>query len=95
MKAKNLIQIWLTVELKVNGKILAEAITDLNQALGTAYTHSRVREWEENRNGRGERLPRSVRAYMLKIGIPLILKNAGLKVELTTRQINLLAEQCS
>ena len=65
MRAKTLIQAWLEVELNINCKTLAEALRDLNKKLGSVHTHSRVREWEENRNGRGDRLPRKVRGVKL------------------------------
>lgn len=94
MKAKTLVQAWLEVELYENDKILAEALDDMNAHLGSAHTHSRVREWEENRNGRGERLPRNVRVYMAKIVAGSILKAAGLDVKkLNKRQASLLAER--
>ena len=92
MKAKNLVQAWLEVEL--NEKILAEALEDLNDHLGSAHSHSRVREWEENRNNRGERLPREVRLYMAKIVAKNVLSAAGLDVKkLTNRQVDLIAER--
>jgi hypothetical protein len=94
MKAKNLVQAWLHVELEENNKTLAEALLALNDSLGTAYTHSRIREWEENRNGRGERLPREVRVYMAKLVARSVLSNAGLSLKgLTPRQVSLIAEQ--
>ena len=94
MKAKNLVQAWLHVELEESNKTLAEALSALNDSLGTAYTHSRIREWEENRNGRGERLPREVRVYMAKLVARSVLSNAGLSLKgLTSRQVSLIAEQ--
>jgi hypothetical protein len=92
MKAKNLVQAWLEVELE--NKILAEALEELNDHLGSAHSHSRVREWEENRNNRGERLPREVRLYMAKIVARDVLSAAGMDTKkLTTRQIDLIAER--
>jgi len=92
MKAKNLVQAWLEVEL--SDKILAEALEDLNEHLGSAHSHSRVREWEENRNNRGERLPREVRLYMAKIVARDVLKAAGLDPKkLTGREVNMIAER--
>lgn len=87
MKAKNLVQAWLEVELYENGKILAHALEDMNDALGSSHTHSRVREWEENRNGRGERLPREVRIYMAKIAAFNVLSAAGLDVKKLNKRI--------
>lgn len=78
MKAKTLVQAWLEVELDYNEKSLADALRALNKKLDSAHTHSRVREWEENRNGRGDRLPRRVRQYMGRVVIRHVLENAGL-----------------
>ena len=77
MKAKTLVQAWLEVELNMNEKSLADALRDLNKKLQSAHTHSRVREWEENRNGRGDRLPRKVRQYMGRVVIRHVLKDVG------------------
>lgn len=94
MKAKNLVQAWLTVELEESGKTLGEALVDLNNALDTAYTHSRIREWEENRNGRGERLPREVRVHMAKLVARSVLGSVGLNAKgLTAKKIAQIAEQ--
>ena len=81
MKAKTLVQVWLEVELVQNEKSLAEALRALNKKLGSAHTHSRVREWEETRGGRGSRLPREVRVYMAKIVSRSILESAGLNTK--------------
>jgi hypothetical protein len=92
MKAKTLVQAWLEIELE--SKILAQALEELNDHLGSAHSHSRVREWEENRNNRGERLPREVRLYMAKIVAKDVLQAAGLDVKkLTNRQADLIAER--
>lgn len=94
MKAKNLVQAWLFVEMEEDGKTLGEALNDLNEALGTAYTHSRVHEWRESRNQRGDRLPREVRVYMAKITARSVLSAAGLNMQgMTTRKITQIAEQ--
>lgn len=94
MKAKNLVQAWLEVEILENGKILAEALEDMNAHLDACHTHSRIREWEENRNGRGERLPRNVRLYMARIVASSVLSAAGLDVKkLNKRHIALIAER--
>jgi hypothetical protein len=94
MKAKNLVQAWLAVEMDENGKTLGEALERMNEALSTRYTHSRIREWEENRNGRGERLPRQVRIYMAKLTARSVLEAMGISAKgLTTKKIALLAEQ--
>lgn len=75
MRAKSLVQAWLEVELEHNGKTLAEALRDLNAKLDSAHTHSRVREWEENRNGRGDRLPRKIRQYMGRVVVRHVIQD--------------------
>lgn len=95
MKSKSLVQSWLEVELTINGRTLSEALFDMNKALGSAHTHSRVREWAENRNGRGKRLPREVRIYMAKVVMPHVLKSAGVasSAKIDKRTMNRLVEQ--
>jgi hypothetical protein len=94
MKAKTLVQSWLEVELEFNNKTLAEALRDLNKHLNSAHTHSRVREWEENRNGRGARLPREIRLYMAKVVLRHVLESSGVNADtLGSRTISKIAEQ--
>lgn len=95
-KANSLVQAWLFVELKEHGRTLAEALKDLNNKLDSAHTHSRVREWEDNRNGRGDRLPRKLRQYMLQKVLKSILANAGFDAKkMNSRQLKKLAEMLS
>jgi len=94
MKAKSLVQSWLEVELQHNGKSLADALRSLNTALGSAHTHSRVREWEENRNGRGDRLPRKVRIYMTKVAIRDVLRDCKINTDkIPSRTLTALCER--
>ena len=94
MKAKTLVQSWLEVELVFNGKTLAEALKELNKHLNSAHTHSRVREWEENRNGRGARLPREIRLYMAKVVLRHVLESSGVNASaLASRAVSRIAEQ--
>lgn len=94
MKAKSLVQSWLEVELEHNGKTLADALRSLNTSLGSAHTHSRVREWEENRNGRGDRLPRKVRLYMAKVALRDVLRDCNLNADkLPPRTLTVLCER--
>ena len=94
MRAKTLVQAWLEVELDVNHKTLATALREMNKALDAAHTHSRVREWEENRNGRGDRLPRRVRVYMAKKVVDQVLKDAGVDTKkLNKRNLNKIVDQ--
>lgn len=94
LKAKTLVQAWLEVELEKNQQSLTKTLDKMNKKLGSAHTHSRVREWEENRNGRGNRLPREVRMFMAKIVCKDILSNVGINAQdLTTAQVNKIVKQ--
>lgn len=96
LKSKSLVQSWLEVELNVNNKSLTEALEALNSKMQSSHTHSRVNEWKENRNGRGERLPRELRVHMSKLVIKDVLSNAGVDVKnLSKKTLNQLAEQLS
>lgn len=96
MKAKNLVQSWLEVELDINGKNLTEALDKLNKKMNSSHTHSRVNEWKENRNERGTRLPRELRVYMAKIVVKQVLEAAGLNTsKLNSRVLNKIVEQLS
>ena len=94
LRAKTLVQAWLEVELDKNKQTLTKTLEKMNKKLGSAHTHSRVREWEENRNGRGNRLPREVRMFMAKIVCKDILSDVGLNTkDLTSSQINKIVRQ--
>lgn len=77
MPNSNLITTWLAVETAMPGRTMADALRDMNQALGRDYRQSRLREWE-----RGERLP-DVYAmeYMVsRIIVPILLDEGLNKV---------------
>jgi len=96
MKSKSLVQSWLEVETNINGKSLGQALDSLNKKMKSAHTHSRVNEWKENRNGRGERLPRALRVHMAKLSIKDVLSNNGVNVDkLSKKELNKIAEQLS
>lgn len=96
LKAKTLVQSWLEVELNINGKTLSQALDALNTKMQSSHTHSRVNEWKENRNGRGERLPRELRVHMSKLVIKDVLSNAGLDVSKVSKTVLAkIAEQLS
>lgn len=96
IKAKTLVQTWLEVELNSNNRTLGEALELLNKKMDSSHTHSRVNEWKENRNGRGERLPRELRVHMSKIVIKDVLQNAGIDTtKLSKAVLNRIAEQLS
>ncbi len=96
MKSKSLVQSWLEVELNINGKTLTQALAALNGKMESSHTHSRVNEWKENRNGRGERLPRDLRMHMAKLVMKDVLKSAGIDADkLSKKTLNKLAEQLS
>jgi hypothetical protein len=53
-----------------------------------------VREWEENRNGRGDRLPRRIRIYMARKVARSVLGANGVDVKkLSPRQLNKIVDQ--
>ena len=96
MKSKSLVQSWLEVELNINGKTLTQALDSLNRHMDSSHTHSRVNEWKENRNGRGERLPRELRMHMSKLVIKDVLSNAGINTDKISKKVlNKVAEQLS
>ena len=96
LKSKTLVQSWLEVELNINGKTLSQALEALNDKMHSSHTHSRVNEWKENRNGRGERLPRELRVHMSQLVVKHVLANAGLDVSKISRQaLSKIAEQLS
>ncbi|VVT28065.1 conserved hypothetical protein [Marinobacter salarius] len=65
----NLVSSWRTL----HGELELSALDDLNDALGTSYTLSRVAEWE-----RGSRQPNSAATnYMLADVLPDLLREAG------------------
>ena len=96
MKAKTLVQSWLEVELNINGKTLTQALAALNSKMDSSHTHSRVNEWKENRNGRGDRLPRNLRCHLAKVVIKDVLASAGVNTDkLPKKALNKIAEQLS
>ncbi len=96
LSGKSLVESWLFVELEAKERTLKEALDELNDTLGSAHTHSRVREWEQNRNGRGERLPRSLRIVLGKKVIREVLSAAGIDLKgVSTAKLNKVVEQLS
>ena len=94
MNSKTLVQSWLEVELVKNNRLLVEALKDLNKSLNSKHTHSRAREWEEARDGRGTRLPTRVRLYMLKIVLGPVLESVGIDLStVNKRTLNKIAER--
>ena len=88
-KPKNLVQSWVKLETTVLGNTLAQALRELNEALGTIYTHSRIGEFSDNRNGRGTRLPPEIRSYMLKKVLAHVLAENSIDVSgLSKSKIN-------
>lgn len=94
LKSKTLVQSWLEVELNINNKTLSQALESLNSKMNSSHTHSRVNEWKENRNGRGERLPRELRVHMSKVVIKEVLANAGVDVsKISNKTLGRISEQ--
>ncbi|MEE9303230.1 hypothetical protein [Candidatus Vondammii sp. HM_W22] len=62
------------IEVVNQASTLAVALREMNNALGTRHTHSRIREWE-----RGDRLPTAMAInYMLSIVLPVLLADEGI-----------------
>lgn len=94
IKTKNLIETWSEVEQNINQRSFGKALDSLNKKMKTSYTTSRVNEWKENRNGRGERLPRELRVHLSKVVLKNVLSNAGLDTsKLTQKNLNRIVEQ--
>jgi hypothetical protein len=56
---------------------MADAIRDLNEELGMAVTHSRVREWM-----RGEKMPGpDACRYMAAVAVGWVLRQEGVRIE--------------
>ena len=93
---ENLVQSWLVEMMHKRGITMADALREMNKTLNSAHTHSRVREWEENRNGRGSRLPREIRIFMGQKSIRSILESAGIDTtKISSRALNKIVEQLS
>ena len=87
MTAPAIIDAWLAVDI-IPGRNQADALRDLNEALGTRYTDSRLGEWRNERRT----MPNSVRAHMLAIGIERLLRAHGLDPhDATDEQLDALA----
>lgn len=69
-----LVASWLASESYVPGRAKPDALADLNEALGTAYSLSRLGEFA---NGRRP-LPPVVRQYMLRGAIQHVLLANGI-----------------
>lgn len=73
MSSHAIIAAWLAVE-RIPGATKTGALADLNEALGTGYTLSRIGEWRS-----GVRpMPPPVRAHMLAIGVGVLLHKHGI-----------------
>lgn len=68
----NLIESWLAVELCIPDMTVAQAMRDLNEALGTSHSPQRFYEWR-----RGDRpIPHPVHDYMLRVSIAHAVRTA-------------------
>lgn len=90
MKSKTLVQTWLEVELVTNRRSLADVLRELNKDMGSKHTHSRVREWETQRRGRGGQMPTKLRVYMAMKVARNVLKSCGITEELSQRMLRVL-----
>ena len=76
MSNRAIVDAWLAVDL-IPGRQRSDALSDLNEVLRTGYTLSRIGEWRNDRRT----MPGTVRAYMLAIGIAVLLRAHGLDPE--------------
>ena len=71
---RRLVNSWIRAEQEYHNNTLAAAIREMNETLGTRFTHSRVREWE-----RGDYAPsQSTLSALLYRALPWALKQAGI-----------------
>src|SRR5258706_16438009 len=73
---RQLARSWLEAERKYYELSLAQAIRQLNEELGTHYTHSRVSEWKRGKH----RLSAVAVSVLLYRSLPWILQTAGVSV---------------
>lgn len=97
---QNLVSTWLNIELNQNGKKLVDILGDMNMALRAKHTHSRIHEWAEYRNGRGGRMPKEVRYYILTKVLKNIINNLSHKhfndeIDLKPKEVRKLARMLS
>lgn len=78
MKCRSLVKSWLHLELEVKQISLAQALREFNASTHSNATAGRVRAWEASLDNRGSRLSRSVRVYMAKKVIRLVLTDEGI-----------------
>lgn len=84
-----LIDTWIAAETSIRGRNAADALADLNAALGTRYTHSHLSRWRA-----GKQYPSArTRQYMLRVSITEALQRCGISVlSLTDEQLDALAD---
>lgn len=68
----SLIDSWLAVEL-IPGKTKADALREMNAALGTQYRSNRLYEWLTGKRP----IPDPVRDYMMRVSIEHVLYRNG------------------
>ena len=74
---RQLVASWLLAEREYYGNTPAQALRELNEALGLLTTHSRVSEWR-----RGVYVPSAeVLSEMLHRSLPWLLEQAGVPVD--------------
>jgi len=78
--------------MKVNGKTVTQAVSDLNDATSMLYSISRVREWCNKSNARGRKMMPEVRKYMLKRVLVSVVGDVDFN-SITTRKISAIAEK--
>lgn len=79
----NLVTSWRRIMRAHGAKNLAEALSIMNQDLGTHYFHHRITAWEQ-----GKRQPsQQVINYMLSKILPVILSEYGLTIDQSNQVI--------
>ena len=75
MKSNNLVQSWIYIETKINGKNRQQALDSLNKKLKLNTTHARLNEWMDERRNRGRCLSREMSRYMAGIVLPVVMED--------------------
>lgn len=87
-----LIDTWIAAETSIPGRNAADALADMNSALGTRYSHSHLSRWRA-----GIQHPSAAaRQYMLRVAITEALQRAGIDaLRLSDEQLDALADALS
>lgn len=85
----NLVESWLDFELSCPGFRKADALRDLNEALGKNYDMNRLNKWQRG----DEAVPQPVQNHMLELSIQhILIKSGGSAWDFTDDQLNMIAK---